>query len=125
MRFTVDEVHLFLSETLDLSMETLDSFVSNRIDGGSFLELRDAELAELITPLGDRKKIQKLLSSYAPAKTVSIAQHRHKKQIWIGATLDMYLLRNMHRAKYVYYFESCTFPLYSPCSYTYAFNSVL
>ena len=69
--FTIDELHQFLSDRLDLSSETLDSFVSKRIDGDSFLELKDAELAELITPLGDRKKVQKLLSSFVPTKTVS------------------------------------------------------
>ena len=57
LHFTVDEIYLF-RETLDLSSETLDSFVSN--GGVSFLELRDAELAELNyhTSLGDRKRFR-------------------------------------------------------------------
>ena len=41
-RFTVDELHQFLKEMLDLSLETLDSFVSNRIDRDSF-ELNGVE----------------------------------------------------------------------------------
>lgn len=70
--FTVEELQQFLSQSLDLCSETLDNFVNNRVDGESFLELSEAELRELITPLGDRKKIQKLLSSYTLTKAVSV-----------------------------------------------------
>lgn len=70
--FTVEELQQFLSQSLDLCSETLDNFVNNRVDGESFLELSEAELRELITPLGDRKKIQKLLSSYTLIKAVSV-----------------------------------------------------
>ena len=55
----------------ELQASTLDCFSNNRIDGEAFLEITDAELKELVTPLGDRKKFMKLLASYTPRHTVS------------------------------------------------------
>ena len=73
LKFTADELQQYLDQKLDLCTQTLESFATNRIDGDSFVELRETELRELVAPLGDRKKIQKLLSSYdnVPARTVS------------------------------------------------------
>ena len=81
LHFTVDEIHLFLSETLDLSFETLDSFVSN--GGVSLFELRDAELADrdYHTSLGDKKRFRSCSLHVLRPKTVSIIQHRHRKQL--------------------------------------------
>ena len=70
-KFTTDELQQFLDQQLDLCTQTLESFGTNRIDGESFLELRETELRKLVTPLGDRKKLQKLLAFYAPSQTVS------------------------------------------------------
>ena len=69
LKFTADELQQYLDQKLDLCTQTLESFATNRIDGDS----RETELRELVAPLGDRKKIQKLLSSYdnVPARTVS------------------------------------------------------
>ena len=71
LKFTVDELQQFLKERADLCEETLKSFATYRIDGESFLDLRDGEIREIVTPLGDRKKLQKLLSSYALPQVVS------------------------------------------------------
>ena len=62
LKFTADELQQYLDQKLDLCTQTLESFATNRIDGDSFVELRETELRELVAPLGDRKKIQKLLS---------------------------------------------------------------
>ena len=81
---TVNELQQFLAQSLDLCSETLDSFLKNRIDGESFLGLSKAELKELIAPLGDRKKVQKLLSSHSPTKTVSICCNPYFIYSYIG-----------------------------------------
>ena len=54
MKFTPDELQQL---QLDLCAQTLESFGTNKIEGESFLELRETELRELVTPLGDRKKL--------------------------------------------------------------------
>ena len=64
-KLTSHELQEFLKQELDLCYQTVESFTTNRIDGESFLELSETDLRELVTPLGDRKKIQKLMSSYA------------------------------------------------------------
>ena len=71
-KFTSEQLREFLEEQEGLCAQTVQSFVTNRIDGGAFLELNESDLRELVTPLGDRKKIQKILSSYTPKPIVSV-----------------------------------------------------
>ena len=72
LKFTAKELQDFLEKQFDLCEQTLESFSRNRVDGESFLELSEVDLRELVTPLGDRKKIQKLLSSYTAKQRVCI-----------------------------------------------------
>lgn len=70
-KLMIDELQVFLEEHVYLCVSTLDCFSNNQIDGEAFLEITDAELREVVTPLGDRKKLMKLLVSYTPTHTVS------------------------------------------------------
>ena len=68
--FTVEELCEFLS-SYDLSEGAVDNFRTNRICGTTFFELDTTDLKELLPLLGDRKQIQRILSSYQPTVSVS------------------------------------------------------
>ena len=63
--FGVEELCKFLS-SYDLSEEGISNIKGNRISGSMFFELDAGDLKELLLILGDRKLIQKILSSYQP-----------------------------------------------------------
>lgn len=72
--FEVEELCDFLSSSGELSEEAIGKFRSNRISGGIFFDLDDADLKELLPILGDRKVIQRIIKSYQPpSQTVSIS----------------------------------------------------
>ena len=75
LKFTIEELQEYLEQHVDVCASTLVCFSSNRIDGEAFLEITDAELREVVAPLGDRKKLMKFLSSYTPRQTVSCDYH--------------------------------------------------
>ena len=67
-RYTVDELCDYVSNKWEMSFqdvqEILDELRSNNITGRSFLELTDDELKEMIKPIGDRKALKGILTSY-------------------------------------------------------------
>ena len=65
--FTAEELCEFLS-SYDLSEGAVDNFRTNRICGTTLFEF---DLKELLPLLGDRKQIQRILSSYQPTVSVS------------------------------------------------------
>ena len=64
--FDVEELCDFLASSGDISEDGINNFRTNRIGGSIFLELNAADLKELLPLLGDRKLVQKLISSYKP-----------------------------------------------------------
>ena len=64
--FSREELHEFLVTKygFEVSMESLDSIKNNKIGGMTFLELTSDEIKELITLLGERKTIQRMINSY-------------------------------------------------------------
>lgn len=66
--FSPEELHDFLVRKLEfeVSMQSLDAIKNNRISGRTFLELNSEDIKEIISLLGERKTIQRLINSYAP-----------------------------------------------------------
>ena len=64
--FNPEELYEFLLSKLEdeVSMESLSSIKSNRIGGKTFLELTGDDVKEIISLLGERKTVQRLIASY-------------------------------------------------------------
>ena len=58
-------------QKLDIGDDTILSFDKARISGSVFVELTEADLKEIVKPLGDRKSIMKLIRSYQPTRVSS------------------------------------------------------
>lgn len=71
LTFSIQELSDFLEKFDTLCPETLASLRNNRISGAIFLELCTSDLREIVTPLGDRKEIERIISSYTPIDQVS------------------------------------------------------
>ena len=69
--FGTEELCDFLSTSGDISEDGINNFRTNRISGSTVFTLDAADLKELLPVLGDRKIVQKLISSYQPSEPVS------------------------------------------------------
>ena len=74
-RFSIEELCEFLRKRNIVCAATLQNLESNRIDGLSFFELSDDDLAELAPPSGDRKAIRRTINSYLPAAVEKVICH--------------------------------------------------
>ena len=55
----------------DIDFETLQQFISNKVNGKAFVLLTESDLCELVPKLGERKHVQKLVESFQPKSTQS------------------------------------------------------
>ena len=58
-------------EDVEDATQMLRSLEENKINGKAFLELTDEDLREIVKPIGDRKALKRLASSYMPQPEVS------------------------------------------------------
>ena len=66
IKLSCDEVCEFLSRRLseEVESDSIESFRENRVNGKALLELTEDDVRELVSPLGERKAIMRLLRSY-------------------------------------------------------------
>ena len=70
--FNVEELCDFLSNSTELSEDAVAKFRTHRISGSILFELGEVDLKELLPILGERKLVQRLISSYLPSPAVSV-----------------------------------------------------
>ena len=70
--FGIEELCEFLGSSGEISEDGIANFRTNRINGFTFFELNDTDLKELLPLLGDRKLIQRLITSYQPTISYNI-----------------------------------------------------
>ena len=55
-------------KVVSITPDTLSTFRQEKITGADFLDLTDGDLKELVKTLGERKQIQRVITSYKPSK---------------------------------------------------------
>ena len=66
--FTTAQLAEFLAKDGETKLEadSIANLVDNRINGATLLELDESDLRELLPRMGERKVIQRFISSYKP-----------------------------------------------------------
>ena len=67
-QFSCDEMCDLLTRKGEIEDDTISVFRENRVTGRAFLELTDEDLKELVTRIGERKAVKRLLEGYLSQK---------------------------------------------------------